>query len=96
MKDTELADEIIARLNNLIQHSEVRQDVSKLIETRIPCSEATQNHPTIQAGEGLGFLGLLNGIVGVIPDGKKEGWGYITAKFDDQGKLTQFCRTFEK
>lgn len=96
MKDIELADEIIARLNNLIQHSEVRQDVSKLIETRISCSKATRDHSTIQAGESFGFLGLLNGIVGVIPDGKKEGWGYITASFDDKGKLTQFGRTAEK
>ena len=48
MRDTELADEIIARLNKLIADPAVRKDIQKLIEERVFCSETTLNHPTIQ------------------------------------------------
>ena len=41
----------------------------------------------------FGFLGLLNGLVGIIPEGRQKGWGFIAAVFDDDMKLTQFRRT---
>lgn len=94
--DPQLADEIISRLNALIQDPAIREDVGRLIETRVSCSEATTNHPTIQTQDGpqFGFLGLLNGILGAIPEGERlAGWGYVAANFDDGGRLTHFSRT---
>jgi hypothetical protein len=42
----------------------------------------------------IGFLGVLNGLVGTIPEeGPKRGWGYITAEFDDDGQLLIFKKT---
>jgi hypothetical protein len=113
--DEELADAIINRLNKLCEDPEVRKDIAALIETRIVCSEATLNHPTIQAsgpdrnglcecgaygGPGcsfckpqFGFLGILNGLVGAMPDGPRKGWGYLAANFEDDGTFTGFQRT---
>jgi hypothetical protein len=106
MNDADLADEIIARLNKLIENDEVRKDISRLIETRVPCSKATLDHPTIQAGwptkdqvgsPNVGFLGVVNGLLGILPDGPKKGWGYITAHFEDNPDggllLKHFIRT---
>lgn len=101
-QDEALADQIIARLNDLVSDPNVRADLGALIEMRVPCSETTCNHPTIQvhaAGPGdksgtFGFLGVLNGLVGAIPEGHvKAGWGYITAVFSDDGKLEGFQKT---
>ena len=97
MNDQDLAKEIIKRLNTLIEsHPDVKRDVGKLIEARIPCSQAVLEHPTIQASEGIGFLGLLNGLVGAITDGNKKGWGYITAEFEDDMTLVRFRLTLEE
>ncbi len=113
MDDAQLADEIIARLNKLIEHPEVRDDIGRLIESRVGCSRRTVDHPTIQAEvfhddqqmvrvkpgcEGpagfVGFLGVLNGLVGSIPSGEpRSGWGYIAAEFDDDLKLVKFLRS---
>lgn len=112
MKDADLADEVIARLNSLITDPAVRGDVNRLIETRIACSTETLDHPTIQAEEfdpqkhaarvppgseptagWVGFLGLLNGLIGTLPTGSKAGWGYVTAVFDDSMNLVRFERT---
>lgn len=41
----------------------------------------------------VGFLGVLNGLTGVIPEGRLKGFGYIAAVFDDDMKLERFCRT---
>ena len=41
----------------------------------------------------FGFLGVLNGLVGTLPDGPRKGWGYITAEFDDNNDLMHFQRT---
>jgi len=100
ISDEQLADALIERLNSLIEDPMVRDDVSKLIETRVECSNVTLSHPRIQAQqeEGkaacLGFLGVLNGAVGVIgTGGRLSGWGYIAAVFGDDGKLQRFRRT---
>ena len=80
-----------------------------LIEARVPCNEALTYHPTIQAsavdpddlskGYQVGVLGLLNGIIGTIPDSQI---GYVTAHFDDPpegspkgtlGPLLKFSRS---
>lgn len=100
MEDGELADEIIRRLNALIEDQSVRADVEALIEHRVACSQATADHPSIQAvpaGDGsflLGLLGILNGLAGTIPDGERAGWGLIAAEYDDgTGRLVRFRRT---
>ena len=114
MTDEELATELIMRLNRLCEDPAVREDVGKLLNTRIPCSEATAAHPSIQVHESdgktpemlkrlfngfemplykgpvVGWLGILNGLVGTIPEGPMAGWGHIAAVFDDDGKLTHF------
>lgn len=98
--DALLAEEIVRRLNKLIEDKDVRKDLCRLIETRVPCTKKTLEHSTIQANAGpdtprVGFLGMLNGIVGVILEGPREGYGYITATFDgpDDSRLTGFHRT---
>jgi hypothetical protein len=87
MEDEVLADEIILRLNRLIKDPDIRKDLASLIETRVFCSKTTADHPGIQVDEDLavGFLGMLNGIVGVDPKlvGPRRGWGYIAADYDD-------------
>ncbi len=92
-----LADELITRLNGVLTSDpEVRTDISRLVETRIAVSETTGSHPTIQVstpGLWLGFTGLLNGIVGTVPEGRFQGWGFIAAKYDDDEKLVKFVRT---
>jgi hypothetical protein len=103
MNDSDLADEIIGRLNFLVASYRVRQDVGKLLEARVEVGQDTAEHPTIQvevkdednpqATPQLGFLGVLNGLVGTLPDGPRKGWGFITAEFDDFGQLLGFTRT---
>ena len=65
VKNTELADELILRLNKLIEDPDVRKDISALISKRIPCSQATLAHPTIQASppsqDGLCECGAFGG-----------------------------------
>ena len=100
MTDIELADELIKRLNALIHsNQDIRKDIDTLTKTYVHVSRATGEHPTLQCFQDssnkeylLGLLGVLNGIVGVIPEGKKEGFGYIAAIYD-YGKLQRFERT---
>lgn len=99
MTDSELADAVIERLNALIQDPAVRADVGKLVEERVPVGERTAAHPSIQVQQNivgdnvLGFLGLLNGLIGTIPGGRLAGWGYVAAVFDEAGRLERFRRT---
>jgi hypothetical protein len=85
-----LANRIIARLNEYVAIDPVA--IHQLIEYRVPMNESLADHPSVQVNaEGevpvVGLLGLLNGIVGVIPGSEI---GYITAVFDDDGKLIRF------
>ena len=84
VRDEVLADDIIARLNKLCEDEKVRDVIARLLEIRVPAPEEILNHPTLQFGDmahpnqmGLGFIGLLNGFVGALQSGEKEGWGYI-------------------
>ena len=89
----ELADLLIERLNEILKHDP--NAVAALIETRVPCSQAMTDHPTVQVhADGtnpprLGVLGLINGIVGA----QRNGLGFICAVYDDDGKLLRFSRT---
>lgn len=106
MDDAQLADEIIARLNKLIEDPEVREVVGRLIEeARVTCPQSVLDHPSIVAVEfdpakhttrvkpghqapagWVGFLGVLNGLVGTRAD--KPGWGYIAAYYEDDAPNT--------
>lgn len=78
-----------------------REAITALVEYRVPCNEELLSHRQLQAGDmpdgspGVGMLGVINGIFGTIKDGPRAGWGFITAVFDDEGKLTHFMRTEE-
>jgi hypothetical protein len=98
MTDSELADVLIERLNKLIQDEAIRGDVVELMYRYVPATSSTRSHPTIQTdGGSVNILGLLNGLVGVIPNGKGAGWGYITAIYEDDGlRLLAFERTDKK
>lgn len=103
--DESLAEELILRLNELLKDEKVRYDISALIQKRIPCSKETVKHPLIQTlyvdddspgGTGwdeFGFLGLLNGLVGIE---EERGAGYISAEFDDKNELVRFHRTSQR
>ena len=76
------------------------QAVTDLINSRVQCSEALADHPTVQVGGEtgrpetfrVGLLGLLNGYCGAYDEGENKGYGPITAEFDD-GIVTVFRRT---
>lgn len=87
--DSDLADLIIDRLNDIAKYDP--RALIDLIEHRVECNGHMANHPTVQVQKHpdqkkstVGFLGLLNGIIGAIPYGKKEGWGYITMLIDPE------------
>lgn len=100
MTDQELADTLIERLNTLIEDPVVRHELGVIINFRFACNERLLEHPTIQVVQSapdapptVGFLGILNGIVGVIPEGQRKAWGWIAAEFDDNNNLVRFLRT---
>ena len=94
-----LADFFIERLNEIAQADP--EAMGKLIATRVPCNEALADHPTVQVralkGEppAVGVLGLLNGLVGIIEDGPRKGYGLITAIVENDGTCRGFRRTEE-
>ena len=95
MKDEELADEIIARLNKLCEDPEVLLTIGRLLDQRVLASKEILDHPTLQFSDmahpsqmGLGFIGLLNGLVGTIQSGKFECWGFICACWDGEGDIS--------
>lgn len=88
-----LADYIITFLNELVEADQ--PSIEALVEFRAICNEVIGEHPTVQTVRNgdiyqVGLLGILNGIVGARPE---DGWGYIAAEFDDDGRLTKFVRT---
>jgi hypothetical protein len=95
--DQELADVLIARLNKLIVNSDVRRDLGAMIDHRTAVRPGTTVHPTIQVvDDGLSYLGILNGLTGIIADGPSKGRGYITAVCENDGTLLRFERTAER
>ena len=83
------AKNIIAILNEI--HQMDSSVMPKLINYRVPCNSELAEHPSVQVGKGdvgceVGFLGILNGLVGIKPDG----YGFIGAKYTDEGELSGF------
>ena len=91
VRNFDLADELITRLNELISDDTICKDVQRLIGTRVQCSASATEHFSIQTkGDLFGFLGLLNGIVGAFPDSNSS--VRIAAEYDDDGMLVKFRR----
>jgi len=86
-------EETINFLNQLVASDQ--NTLTRLIETRVPCSQALADHSTVQVQAYdnqppvVGFLGILNGLFGA----NEEDWGAITAIFDDSNNLLLFERT---
>lgn len=86
-------DDAITYLNELVKLDP--KAMNALVETRHPCNQALADHPTAQVATSngglasVGLLGILNGLFGVDEDG----WGPITANFDNDGALTNFTKT---
>lgn len=101
MDDNVFADEMIHRLNRLIENEpEIRRVLERIIETRFAVdSDVAVDHPTVQCEKSedgthwvVGALGILNGLVGI----QDNGWGYVAAVFDERPdgslELTGFRR----
>lgn len=90
--------DLIQFLNDLVAID--AKAVTDLVNSRVQCSEALADHPSVQVGGEagkpetfrVGMLGLLNGYCGTIDQGEKAGWGPITAEFDGD-TITRFVRT---
>lgn len=90
-----IAKHIISTLNEI--HAQDPSVLAALIENRVPCNDALSEHPTVQVeyrdpkdpdmGCKVGFLGILNGVLGTIPGTQI---GYITADFEKDGTLIDF------
>lgn len=87
---------IIEVLNNAFKYD--AKFMQELIKNRISCNKKLRDHPTIQVhcyndssyeSPRAGFLGLLNGLIGVDVNNT----GPITALFDDNGDLIGFKLT---
>ena len=81
MKDEDLADELITRLNDLAESPEVSRMLIEMMETRIEVSGNLAEHPTIQVDSDstVGLMGLLNGICGIRMEEPLMLYGHITA-----------------
>lgn len=72
--------------------------ISCLADDRVPCNEALAQHPTVQVKRDgvyrkVGFLGIINGLLGTYDEGEHKGSGPITAEMDELGKIVYFRRT---
>jgi hypothetical protein len=86
-----LAEELCGYLNELIQCD--AKAIHNLCETRVACNAELANHPTVQVVTGIhnnpvvvGLIGVLNGFIGA----QSDGWGYIAAVYDEEGRLQRF------
>ena len=85
------ADDAIRFLNELVGIDRIA--IGALIDHRVVCNEQLGEHPTVQVGGAdttylVGMLGIFNGLFGI----RDDGYGYITAIFDD-GILMGFRKT---
>lgn len=92
------ADDLIAFLNEILNTDP--DFMQQLVDHRLPCNQLLADHPTLQVGAGMehrrvaGVLGLLNGFIGTIDEGPRQGWGAIAAIYQG-GRLTSFERVPE-
>lgn len=86
-----LAADICDYLNELLEADSPA--VRSLFDTHVPCNCALEMHPTAQVGpDGVGFLGVINGLIGV----DSSQWGYIEGIYDDDGVLQRFSARYSE
>jgi hypothetical protein len=107
VKELITIDDTIYFLNELISIDP--NAIKNLINARVLCNQQMADHPTVQVGRisdkthkynekepfRVGFIGILNGLFGTIPEGTHKGWGVITFICDEEGNLSKFVRTEE-
>lgn len=82
----------VAVLNEALTQD--RRAMQYLLDKREICNERLEKNDTIQVSEDsegnrrVGVLGVVNGILGTLPDGS----GPIAAVYDDNGYLVEFIR----
>ena len=93
-KSSVTVEEVVEFLNQMLALDP--DCVLNLIKARVLCNDVIADHPTIQVnGDAVtgittvGILGVLNGIFGTHEDG----FGPITAVFDDDAGLVRFKLT---
>lgn len=99
--DKEILDELIADRIVEIMNEALKLDpraITELVETRISCSVALADHPSIQIQAGnrgdpvIGLLGILNGLAGTQTYRGIPSCGRVEAVFEDDGSITTFRR----
>lgn len=89
-EDRKFLQMILDRLNGLIQHPGIRDDISRLIECRVTASSDSLSHKDIQCvldgSWKVGLLGLLNGLIGCDDFDK----GRLVAVCGDDNRLLRF------
>ncbi len=101
MLDHMLASVLCDRLNAMLDDEHVQRALYDLSQARVQVHRELGPHPTIQvdAESGpytVGFIGMLNGIVGALPDSHPDypGWGLLTFHVDPKAKrVTHVCLT---
>jgi hypothetical protein len=101
VQNTITLDLVISFLNELLNRD--RTAISTLIETRIPINDALVRHSTLQHTRNylttkpeIGLLGIINGMFGTLEGGPRNGWGPITARFDEHDNCLGFFKTENK
>jgi hypothetical protein len=91
MDDKKLAKELVNRMNELLKDDAAHELLQRMLSVLFDVTDEVAHHPTIQVSQEdtVGFLGMLNGVVGIRPDG----YGHITAVYDDNCKLASFSVT---
>lgn len=94
MINEKLADQCIDLLNEALRLDQ--EALSVLFSFRPKCNSDLASHPTIQCDpDSVSVLGLLNGLCGVFAEGRRKGWGPITAVIENPSdpKIIRFERT---
>jgi hypothetical protein len=78
------AKQLVTFLNTLVEGD--REGLTKLFFLHVPCNDFISSHPTIQVGnDGVGVLGVLNGLFGV----NEYNYGCIVMHINDKTKLIE-------
>lgn len=102
MTDPEFTDELIRRLNVLIEDPDAKVVVDGMIANRIIAAKSLEDHPTIRVRTDrpeylyptVSLTGLLNGLCGSVHGGPVDGYGLLCHVMDsDSGELLKFART---
>jgi hypothetical protein len=84
---------VVAALNSMLRADP--EAMAALVAHRVPCNDELADHPTCQVSPGehptVGLLGVLNGAMGITPDGA----GYLCAELTEDGQLLGFKLTHE-